>query len=110
VRVTILEAMQLPALFGAFFRDAESWAPWRAFLAALFGLPMTASELEIYRRHTGRERRPDGPAREGWVVAGRRAGKSLIAALVAIFVACFRSYASGPTPTSWRRGSGRRSR
>jgi len=96
--VTILEAIRLPALFGNFFRDAESWCPWQAFLAALFGLPMTDSQLEICRRHTGRERPPEGPAREGWVVAGRRAGKSLIAALVAVFIACFRSYADALAP------------
>ncbi len=36
---TIMEAMDHEALFGPHFKGA-SWAPWRAFLAALFGLPM----------------------------------------------------------------------
>ena len=76
--MTILEAMRLPALFGGFFGEAATWAAWEAFLAALFGLPMTEAQLAIYRRHTGRERPPEGPAREAWVVVGRRAGKSLI--------------------------------
>jgi len=96
--MTILEAMRLPALFGAFFGEEENWAPWQAFLAALFGLPMSEAQFALYRCHTGREHPPEGQAREGWVVAGRRAGKSLIAALVAVFVACFRSYAEVLAP------------
>jgi len=32
------------------------------------------------------------PAREGWVIVGRRGGKSRIAALVALYLACFRQY------------------
>ena len=96
--MTVLEAMRRPELFGAFFGDAGSWTAWRAFLAALFGLPMDESELAIYRQHTGREKAPDAPAREGWVVAGRRAGKSLIAALVAVFVATCRTYGKHLAP------------
>ena len=39
--VTILDAMGDPNLFAPWFRDAGTWQGWRAFLAALFGLPMT---------------------------------------------------------------------
>jgi hypothetical protein len=70
-----------------------SWAAWRALLAALFALPMTEEQLAIYRRHTGRTSPPEGPAPEGWILVGRRGGKSLIAALVALWAAAFRSYA-----------------
>ena len=35
---------------------------------------------------------PKGPAREAWIVAGRRGGKSRIAALVAVYLAAFRTY------------------
>jgi len=70
--------MRLPGLFGSFFGEAESWTAWEAFLAALFGLGMTDGQLALYRTHTGRTRAPEGPAREAWVVAGRRAGNERV--------------------------------
>ncbi len=89
---TILEAMADPALFGRVFAG-ESWSAWRVFLAALFGLPLDTEQQETYRHHTGRqEPRAVGQAREGWLVVGRRGGKSLIAALVATYLAFFRDY------------------
>jgi len=87
----ILQAIQSAKLFSRWFAG-ETWQAWRAFLAALFGLPMSEEEGEIFRRHTGRADLPTGPSSEGWLVVGRRGGKSLIAALVALFLACFRSY------------------
>lgn len=95
--MTILEAMRDPALFGPWFRDRASWHAWEAFLAALFGLPMDAEAAEIYRQRTGRTVLPSTPAREAWVIAGRRGGKSRVAALVAVFLACFRNYADALT-------------
>ena len=89
--ITILDTMRDPALFGRWF-EGESWRAWRVFLAALFGLPMDADAEAIYRRHTGRATAPATPAREGWVIAGRRGGKSRIAALVAVYLAAFRDY------------------
>jgi hypothetical protein len=44
-RVTILDAMADPNLFAASFRNTDSWAAWRVFLCALFGLPMTPEQL-----------------------------------------------------------------
>ena len=38
--LTILDAMEDPELFGAWFAE-PSWDAWRAFLAAVFGLPMS---------------------------------------------------------------------
>jgi phage terminase large subunit-like protein len=46
----------------------------------------------LYGRHTGREALPTTPAREAWLVVGRRGGKSRIATLVAVWLACFRDY------------------
>lgn len=64
--------------------DGESWKPWRSILAAMHGLPLSDEGLEFYRRHTGRETPPAKPVREFWAVAGRRGGKSRIAALVGV--------------------------
>jgi hypothetical protein len=90
-RPTILELMEAAEWFGRWFQGG-TWEGWKAFLAAVFGLPMDAEAAAIYRQHTGRETAPTQPTREGWVVAGVRAGKSRIAALIAVFLACFRDY------------------
>jgi len=89
--MTILDAMNDPALFGPWFKG-DSWAAWRAFLAGLFGLPMDTDAEAVYRQHTGRSVLPSAPAREAWVCVGRRGGKSIIAAAAAVFLACFRDY------------------
>jgi hypothetical protein len=52
--MTMLDALADPNLLGAVFPDAKTWAAWRAFLAALFGLPMPAEQMAVYQRHTGR--------------------------------------------------------
>ncbi len=96
--MTILEAMEHPELFGPFFQPRESWVAWRAFLAALFGLPLEGDALDIYRQQTGRTTAPAGAHREAWVASGRRSGKSYIAALVATYLAAFRDYSNVLAP------------
>ena len=87
--LTILDAMADPSLFGPWFQG-KSWDAWKAFLAALFGLPMGKAGLALYQRHTSRQSAPRAPAREAWLVVGRRGGKSLIGALLGVFFACFK--------------------
>jgi hypothetical protein len=89
--LTILQAMDDPNLFAPWFRG-KTWAAWRAFLAALFACGMSPAEVEVFQRHTGRTRTPAEAFREAWLCCGRRAGKSRIAALIAIYVALFRRY------------------
>lgn len=94
----IVEAMLDPSLFGPTFRRGflrgDSWKAWRVFLAALFGLGLDGdASVRIYQRHTGgRADVPTQQFREAHVIAGRRSGKSFIAALVAVYIACFRKY------------------
>jgi hypothetical protein len=59
---------------------------------------MTAEQLAVYRECTGRTEAPMTPATEGWLVCGRRSGKSFILALCAVFLACFRSYSQHLAP------------
>src|SRR5437016_1322817 len=61
--------------------QAPSWARWWAFLKALFALPLAEVELAAFRQFTGRETVLLTGYGEAWVVAGRKAGKSAIAAL-----------------------------
>ena len=90
--VSILHAIADEQLFAPWFKDRETWRSWFVFLAALFDLPMTPDELDVYRRCTGRTTPPTEPAKEVWLICGRRAGKSFILALCAVFSACFRDW------------------
>lgn len=90
---SIIDCIHDPQLFASWFEDDwQSWQPWLAFLCALFALPMDADQLGIYRECTSRNDAPSDIAREAWLVCGRRAGKSFILALVAVFLAAFFDY------------------
>ena len=95
---SILTAIADPHFFAPWFKDPDTWRAWRAFLAALFALPMDNEQLAIYREYTGRTNRPVTPFVEGWLICGRRAGKSAILALCAVFLATFKSYAQYLSP------------
>ena len=87
--VSILDAIADEHLFARWFKDRATWQSWFVFLAALFDLPMTQDQRDVYRRCTGRTTPPTEPAKEAWLICGRRAGKSFILALVAVFLAVF---------------------
>ena len=70
----------------------DTWGAWRAFLAALFALPMTAEQIAIYQQHTGRSAPPGEASHEAWLDMWQAGGKSFILALVAVFLACFRDW------------------
>lgn len=90
--ISILDAINDPNLFAPWFRNRDTWEAWMTFLCALFDLPMTKTQYEIYHKCTKRECVPAEPAHEAWLVVGRRGGKSFIMALVAVFLGCFRDY------------------
>lgn len=88
---TILQAMSHPDLFGPSF-VGSSWNGWRAFMAALFALPMGEAALDLYRHHTGRQAPPTAPFKEACLVVGRRGGKSRALAFAATYLATLRDY------------------
>jgi len=85
------------------FRGAD-WTPWRAFLAAAFGLPLTDQEYEIFERCPGRRHPPKRRVSQCWVPAGRRARKSAIGAFVGTYLACFEDYVDHIAPGERARG------
>ena len=89
--VTIARCLRDPNLFGPHFKGA-SWSRWKVFLAALFAEPPGPGDLEVYRELTGRTSWPTEPLTEAAVIVGRRGGKSRTLALIAVYLACFRSY------------------
>jgi hypothetical protein len=103
LNLTIIEALQDKNLLGASFRDLESWKAWLAFLKAIFNLPMTEEELSLYRQCTQRQEPPKERVRECYVVAGRRSGKSMMAAAIATYLACFKDWKQylGPGEKAW---------
>ncbi|MGV8954686.1 MAG: terminase large subunit domain-containing protein, partial [Cypionkella sp.] len=96
--MNLLEAMDEEALFAPWFRGRETWLAWRSLIAALFGLPMTPAMLDVFKECTGRSEAPTAASEEGWLVTGRRGGKSRVMALIAVFLACFRSYSEYLAP------------
>ena len=96
---TILDVMSDPALFGPTFQG-DSWQPWRTFVATVFGLPLAEAETALVRDCTGREAAQTVQAREVWTIVGRR-GKSRVAALLAVYLSCFRDYRAVLAPV-WR--------
>jgi hypothetical protein len=94
--VNVLQAFTDKKMFGRWFGRGwlrgDSWAAWRSFLSAVFALPMDADAKEIYTRHTGRTDTPTEASREAFVIAGRRSGKSRIAAFIATYLAACVDY------------------
>lgn len=91
--ISILQACEDPELFAPWFKDRATWAAWFAFLRVLFGLPLNGEQRQHFERSTGLTEPPAGAYGEAWLVCGRRAGKSMILALVAVFLAAFVNWA-----------------
>jgi hypothetical protein len=90
--MNIIECVDDENLFAPFFRNKRSWSAWRVFLKALYGLPLDEHEAEIFRQFTGRTILPNTPYTEAFLVCGRRAGKSRILALLAVYITCFKDW------------------
>lgn len=58
------------------FARPDSWAAWAAYDRAVLGQPLRASELDLFRRLTGRSTPRAGGYREAVSVTGRRSGKT----------------------------------
>jgi hypothetical protein len=86
--IDIRQAMTDPALFGGQF-GGESFAAWRALLAAFYGLSLTDAERAIVKALTGRDSIPQSAFQELWQAIGRRGGKTQAAALIATYEALF---------------------
>lgn len=81
--MNIIEQLRHPQLFGALpqFKNLKTWAMWLVFLKSLYGLHLNASELEAFKKFTGRStyNPPPGGFHEGVAIAGVQCGKTSIA-------------------------------
>lgn len=87
--ITIDRAMADENLLGAALGDPTPWRVWRAILKAAFAIPLTDEEAEIFAIVSGGRKPPSKPVSELWVIAGRRGGKSRMAALVSAYAGAF---------------------
>lgn len=90
---SILALMTGP-LVSAF--GGQTWATWRAVLKAAFALSLTDDERAVVETLTQRQILPASPVRELWLLLGRRSGKSIVAALLAVWATCCRTYTLAP--------------
>ena len=92
--MNIVDAIRSKKVFGGLkpFKHPETWANWMICLKAIFALPMDPAELEVFKKFTGREVAPAEPVSEAFLIIGRRGGKSLISALICVFLAVFKNW------------------
>jgi hypothetical protein len=77
--ITITDFVNDPALLGNFYAG-PSWAPAKAMLRAMHGLPMRGAEAFLFHELAGGRDAPQRPAKQVVIKAGRRFGKDSIAA------------------------------
>jgi len=80
-------APSFTAFFDRVTHKEPSWATWRVVAKAIFGLPMTAAERDVYETLSGRTVPPTGRATELWCQGARRSGKSRMVAIIGAFLA-----------------------
>lgn len=81
-----------PTFAGAGLGDLATWRTWTTVLKAAFGRPLDDGERTVFRLVAGDRDPPERRVRELWAVAGRRSGKSRMAAAVAICLALFQKH------------------
>jgi len=88
---TILETLTDAKLLGRHFAKSrllgDTWQPWKVYAACLFGLPLDAKGLALYRDCTGRTSPPSGAFSESFVASGRRGGKTKFMSAVGVHLA-----------------------
>lgn len=87
--VTIDDALADPALLGAALGDLDPWRAWRTILKAAFGLSLSRSEARTFAKLAGGRKALRKRVAELWAIAGRRSGKTRMAAAVAVYIAAF---------------------
>lgn len=91
--MTLIEAIHDERFFRSLFKDLSTWNSWLVFFKVFFGLPIESrKDRRLFRQCTGLKTPPCKPAREAYVLVGRRGGKSFISAIIAVFLACFKDW------------------
>jgi hypothetical protein len=83
---SLYEAMLDPELFGNTF-GGPTFENWRTVAKIIDGLPLTESELALYRQFTGRSEPATMPFDEAYLIKPRRAGGTLFGAACGLHAA-----------------------
>lgn len=99
-QITFGDAIADPALLGATFAnyDPASWVMWIVVIKAVLGEALNRHERRLLLKVIGSRKPPRRAVRELWAVVGRRAGKSRMAATLAVFLAVFIDHSSKLSP------------
>ena len=91
--MNIIDAFHDRNLLGHGIRDFSTYKVLEVILRAIFALGFRDDEQRaLYTRFTGRTGIPANPFRQICMICGRRSGKSFLMALIAVYLALFRSY------------------
>ncbi len=93
--LTILHVMD--HVFSVAF-PRSTWRSWVLCAAALFGLThgLTPDDEAFIRQCLQTRELPTTQAQRAFLIVGRRGGKSRFAALLAVYLACFKTYTLAP--------------
>ena len=95
---TIDDALCDPNLLGASLGDVKPWQAWRTILKAAFAIKLNCSEARAFKALAGGRKPPRRRVAELWVIAGRRGGKTRIAALISSYIAAFEDHTGKLAP------------
>jgi phage terminase large subunit-like protein len=73
-------------LLGSALGPADSWATWLTCLRAAFGITLNHQDRRAFAAIAGSRKSPERKIRELWIIAGRRSGKSRMAAAIACYI------------------------
>jgi len=91
--MNIIDIMDDKRFFRPLFKDMSTWRAWKVFLKSLFGISIDdKAEKKIFRQCTGLKIQRKGPAKEAYVIAGRRSGKSFMSSIIAVYLAAFKDW------------------
>lgn len=90
--INIVQGIHDRKIFRSLFKDLSTWGAWLVCLKAIFALSMTEDELKVFSKFTGRKKQPSVPFKEVFLIVGRRGGKSFMSALMAVYLAVFKSW------------------
>lgn len=88
-------------LLGAALGPPDTWKTWLAVLKAAFGDDLSEDELKAFQEVAGGRKPPGQKVRELWAIAGRGSGKSRMAAVIAVYLACFIEHDLDPGETGY---------
>jgi hypothetical protein len=94
--ISVDAALCDPRLLGAGLGDLASWQIWSIALKGAFGLILNDSERKVFEAIAGGRTPPARRVRELWAIAGRRSGKTRMAAAISVHIGAIEQHALAP--------------